>query len=323
MTPKNDMDQENDVELIPSPTEVTAEWPGVLRLGEYELPCFVLSNKKRVIIMRELVYLLTGNRKGGFVRYTSAKQVRDFMPQKYVDQDHRESAIVFKVGNKLAYGYEATDIILICDGYLKAREAGALEYASQQEIAQKAEIFIRSCAKVGIEALIDEATGYQAVRDADELQMKLAAYISKELNEWTRTFPTEFFNNLYRLEGRTPPSPPKPYPKRFGRYVMNFVYDTLDPDVSDWLRKNHPNPQGKDHHHNMLTQDFGYPKLRFHLYEVIGIMKSSSSMEIFRENLYRAFEYTRARRRERLRKDKDESKSDGYKQLSLEMTWLE
>lgn len=283
--------------------EVTAEYPGILKLGNKEIPCFVLSNKKRVLLMIEVVDLLTGHRKGGLSTYTSAQQVRNFMPQKYVDQDHREVTIRFRLGNHIAYGYEAEDVIAICEGYLKAREQGTIA-ESQKGLAERAEIFIRACAKVGIVALIDEATGYQAVRDADELQVKLAAYIAKDLNEWTKTFPTEFFEHLYRLEGMYPPIPPKPYPQRFGRYVMAFIYDTLDQDVSDWLRRNNPNPQGQRHHHQWLTRSFGYVKLTDHLNEVIGIMKASPTMESFRENLTRAYSKVREKRRERNRQEK-------------------
>jgi hypothetical protein len=210
--------------------DLVAEHAGLLKLGEYELPCFVLNNKKRVLIMREVVHLLTGHRKGGLERYTNAGGVRDYMPEKFVDHPHRTAAIAFKANNRLAYGYEAEDVIAICDAYLKARQNKEL-LPTQYRLAVQSEIFIRACAKVGLIALIDEATGYQAVRDAKELQIKLAAYISKDLNEWTKTFPTEFFEQLYRLEGREVPIPPKPYPKRFGRYVMQFIYDTLDPEL--------------------------------------------------------------------------------------------
>jgi hypothetical protein len=273
-----------------------AEHSGILKLGEIEIPCFVLNNKKRVLVQREVIYLLTGNRKGGLDRYTKAEGVKDYMPTKYVDMTHKESAVLFSVGNTVAYGYEATDIIDICEGYLQARTAGTL-HPSQHELAAKAEMFIRASAKVGIEALIDEATGYQAVRDADELQVKLKAYLAEALNEWTKTFPKEFFGQLFRLEGRRAPVPPKPYPLRFGRYVMRYVYDTMDPDVADWLRENNPKPAGQKHHFQWLTKDFGYEKLSRHLMSVLGIMKASTSMESFKENINRAFPEARAKRR--------------------------
>ena len=290
-----------------------AEWPGILKLGNFEIPCFVLENKKRVILQREVVHLLTGNRKGGFDRYTNAAGVREFMPRKYVDRPHRESVILFTVGGNTAYGYEATDVIDICNAYLRAREAGKLS-PSQYMLAAQSEIFIRACAKVGIDALIDEATGYQSIRDADELQIKLKAYIAEDLNEWTKIFPREFFNQLYRLEGKNPVMPPKPYPKRFGRYVMLYVYDTLDKDVAHWLRKNNPEPAGEKHHHQWLTQEFGQPKLIRHLMSIMGIMKASTTIESFRENMNRAFPDARKKRR-KIKKMESETEQMFFKFL--------
>ena len=60
---------------------------------------------------------------------------------------------------------------------------------------------IRATAKVGIVALIDEATGYQAVRARNALQLKLQAFIAEDMQEWARMFPQEFWLELARLEG--------------------------------------------------------------------------------------------------------------------------
>ncbi len=303
MSEKNKENQGKSSGPKKSDLTIKAIASGILKLGDREIPCFVLSNKKRVLVMREVVELLTGNRKGGLERYTSAPNVREFMPPKFVDQPHRDVAIPFPLGNGVAYGYEAEDLIEICEAYLKTRKKGTL-HPTQVHLADEAEILIRAAAKTGIVALIDEATGYQAMRDADELQVKIQAYIAKDLNDWTKTFPTEFFDNLYRLEGTLPPIPRKPYPQRFGRYVMAFVYDTLDPDVADWLRKNNPKPQGREHHHQWFTENFGYPKLTYHLREVMGIQRVSSTMEAFKENLARAYEDARTKRRARNRQEK-------------------
>ena len=61
--------------------------------------------------------------------------------------------------------------------------------ANQERLARMAEIIVRSCAKVGIEALVDEATGYQQVREKRALQIKLQAFIAEEMQEWVKTFP--------------------------------------------------------------------------------------------------------------------------------------
>jgi hypothetical protein len=300
------MSDEYPVEQDNFTFDVVAEHPGLLKLGEeYELPCFVLSNKKRVLIMREVVHLLTGTRKGGFERYTNAAGVREHMPAKFVDQPHKTAAIAFRVNGQIAYGYEADDVIAICEAYLRARETKTIR-PTQLKLAARAEIIIRACAKTGLVALIDEATGFQAVRDAEDLQVRIRAYLSDTLNEWARTFPNEFFDQFYRLEGRSAPVPRKPYPKRFGRYVMQFVYDTLDPGIADWLRKNNPNPTWDVHHHQWFNREFGYPKLRFHLMEVMGIQKASTTLEKFKENIARAFADARENRRTRLQEAQKE-----------------
>jgi hypothetical protein len=46
-------------------------------------------------------------------------------------------------------------------------------------MAVKASMFLSACAKVGLDALIDEATGYQYDRARDALEIKLRAYLDR------------------------------------------------------------------------------------------------------------------------------------------------
>jgi hypothetical protein len=59
----------------------------------------------------------------------------------------------------------------------------------------------RACAKIGIIALADEATGFQQFRQKQALQLKLQAFIAEDLQEWARMFPDDFWYELARLEG--------------------------------------------------------------------------------------------------------------------------
>ena len=52
------------------------------------------------------------------------------------------------------------------------------------QMAMNASMFLAACAKVGLEALIDEATGYQYERADDALQVKLRAFLADELRAW-------------------------------------------------------------------------------------------------------------------------------------------
>jgi hypothetical protein len=102
----------------------------------------------------------------------------------------------------MASGYRADLLPDVCEVYLKARDAGVLPH-NQQHVAKQAEILIRGLANVGIIALVDEATGYQDLRARDALSKFLEAFVAKELRKWVRTFPIEYYKELWA--GHNPP----------------------------------------------------------------------------------------------------------------------
>ena len=59
---------------------------------------------------------------------------------------------------------------------------------------------MRGFARVGIIALVDEATGYQEFRAREALEEILQKFISNELMKWVKTFPDEFYQQMFRLE---------------------------------------------------------------------------------------------------------------------------
>lgn len=312
---------------------------GVIKLGDYEIPCYVLNDEQRVLSQREVVKLITGGRESGDLsRYLSAKSVHPFLPDKFRNTDNSLNilpgtqseeiaskpainmsyALIFNTGTRTVNGVLASDVVDICNAYLKARLAGTLQ-VNQAKIAEQCEMFVSACAKTGINAIIDEATGYQYYRKANDLQEKFKAYLQEEYREWTLTFPLQFFIQLYKLEGLKVPVPLSKYPKRFGKYVMQFVYDTLDPDIADYLRKNNEAPAGK-HHHHQLFSDFGYNSLSQHILSVLGIMKASPNMARFKENLAIAYPNARTITRNRQMITKQTNKqleNSAHRQLTI------
>jgi len=69
----------------------------------------------------------------------------------------------------------------------------------EELIAEQSEIIVRSFAKAGIIALIDEARGYQYEREKAELQTILKAYVSEEILKWQETFQLSFYKEVFRL----------------------------------------------------------------------------------------------------------------------------
>jgi hypothetical protein len=142
-------------------------------------------------------------------------------------------------------GNEAEVLLWLCESILQARDADALRTEQDFRYAQACEALLRAFGKVGIIALIDEASGYQADRDRDELQKILAAYISKELMPWTSRFPEEFFLHMFRLRGwqyhRLSSGKGSPKGPRYaGKLTDELIYRKLPPVVREELRKKCP-----------------------------------------------------------------------------------
>ena len=261
---------------------------GNLEIGNAKFPVYVLDNFKRVMAQREVVRALTGLAHGDIARYVEAPAIRDFIDGPTI----LNQAIRFLISGTqfTGNGFEATVLLDICDAYLRAREAGKLP-PSEEAIAKQAEIITRACAKVGIIALIDEATGYEAFKKKRDLQLKLQAFIADDIQEWARMFPDEFWFELARLEGIHYSARSRPL--RWGKYVMAFVYDAVDTDgdVGKQLREINPDPHFRQNHHQWL-KEFGRQKVHDQIERVVTIMKLCDDMDDFRKKFKRVFKKT-------------------------------
>ncbi|WP_220464981.1 P63C domain-containing protein [Granulicella sp. 5B5] len=189
-------------------------------------------------------------------------------------------------------GFEAEGLIEICKLLLKARELGLLRSTAELRYARAAESLLVSLANVGLAALIDEATGYQATRKRDALQALLDRYLKKELAAWAKRFPDEYYEQLFRLrrwkwQGRSV-NPPQIVSK----YTKNIVYERLAPGILKELESRNPMQEcgeRKAKHHQWLTDDVGHPALAQHLHAVVAIMRISADWHKFVINLQDAF----------------------------------
>lgn len=271
-----------------------AEYTGTVRIANVEIPCAVVEidgEVVRLMVQREVVNLLTGSKKGILDRYLRPKNLQDFVPEKFKGKSLDQATYAIEMNGRRAFGYNGEDIVDICRMYLEARKHGSL-LDSQIKLADQAEVIVTSLAKLGITALIDEATGYQQVRARDALQAYLDKVIRKELAAWVKRFPDEFYEQMYRLKKWNWSGGSSRRPQVAAKYTANIVYARLGPGVLDELQRVNPKlPTGrrKNKHHQWLTDDVGHPQLAQHLYAVIGLMRLSDSWEQFTRLLDRAY----------------------------------
>ena len=256
---------------------------GVLDMGGKKLPCYVLGDGTRVLSSRGMQEVLKmvdevedGKQTPGtrLQRYLTQKSLMPFI-FKGKDPDHFNPIICYKGASKIN-GYEATRLVDFCDGMIEARNT--IELSTRQEIiAKECEIIIRSVAKVGIIALIDEATGYQYERERDELQKILKAYISDELLAWQKRFPDVFYKELFRLNGWDyTVSGIKKRPSVIGTWTNVLVYEQLPKGVLEELKKKTPKSARL---HQSLTLDVGEPNLSAQINQIIAIFRISDTMK--------------------------------------------
>ena len=276
---------------VPKPS-----YTGKLSIMEREIPCDVYEDAAgvvhRYIVQREVVGLITGNKKGGLDRYLAARNLQPFVPEKFKGRSLDQAVALLNIDGRQAHCYESDDIVDILYMYIDARKAerpakgkerAKILLPSQEKLADQAEVIVKSLAKVGIVGLIDEATGYQYFRKKNALQEYLGKVTRQELAAWVQRFPNEFFEQIARLLGWTLKSKGR-YPSVVGKYTTDLFYSRLGPGVLDELKRLNPKTEKghrKARHHQWLTDDVGHPMLAQHLYALITLMRGYDSWDEF------------------------------------------
>ena len=288
-----------DIEILPPDTDVfdgpaeglpEAKYKGVLNLLDVEVPCYVLSNGQRVIGRTSMTELLTGIRGGGALeKYLDVGSLKSLIPIESV----LERMVPFRLPEvegleRKVKGLPADLAINICRAFVSAlenglRPGGVPLSPRRMQMALKASMFVAACAKVGLEALIDEATGYQIDRAQDALQVKLRAYLTDEMRKWEKTFPDELWLEFARLTGWKGTVSQRP--KYWGKLVLELVYEYLDPDVAQWLRENAPAPRRGQNYHQWLSAQYGLKKLVEHMWMLIGVARTCETMTELRDRM--------------------------------------
>lgn len=264
-----------------------------LRIGELSIPCYVLEDGTRVFSGRGIQRVLGSSASSGtwLSRFVNNSEVTPYIQTGIIDQIN--NPIKFKRPNasgsqSITNGYEVTILIDICDAILRANQTGILENII---LAKQADIIIRAVAKVGIIALVDEATGYQYEREKDALQIVLQAYISDELLKWQRMFPDTFYFEIFRLNGWDyTVNGIKKRPGVIGTWTNELIYKQLPKGVLEELKVK--TPKSKEGNYTArffqsLTPDIGHPSLTAQIYKVIGIMNISRNWTEFKSNFNR------------------------------------
>ena len=189
-----------------------------------------------------------------------------------------------------AYGYPADVLADLCAAIVAAANAGVMG-ASQARIVRHADALIRGFAKVGIIGLVDEATGYEKIREENALANILEQFLTDEMRKWSKTFPREYYEQIFRLND-WPVHEGSSRPGIIGHWTNDWVYERIAPGLLDELQTRNPKEKSsgrrRGRHHQWFNEEIGDPALREHRASVITVMRLSDDMDSFKANLDKA-----------------------------------
>lgn len=284
----NNIDAIEKSELLYLPRLIVNE--SELVIGDTILKCSVLNDGRRILKDTSLFSALDRTRKGetrieGFPPIIGSKNLACLFNELYpTDIDTINPFEVAQFNGAIGKWYNAEALPILCDLYMEAESRDEI-LSNQKHVLAKAKILLRSLAKVGITALVDEATNYQDVRGKDELQILLSKFISEELQAYSK----EYFENLFKLYGLPYDPTSNKRPLYFSKFNIKYVYELFPPNV--WEKLDEINPtvwntnntrKGRKYHLYRHLNKSGIEHLRAHINTLIPVMKLSSDIDDFR-----------------------------------------
>ena len=272
---------------------INAITKGILPIGGLQLECYVLEDGRRIFHKRGMAKALGLKSEGGnaFMKTLSGKNLGSELDENLWEKI--ENPILFNVqGSDPGHGYDAEVLVEVCKAVIRAQKAGKLTKA-QEPMAGQASAIVNALAKVGIVALIDEATGYQTQRDPNALRLLVDAYIEDEKREWEKEFPDDFYITLNKVYGsdeyvmRSRGAMVINKPQHFGNFTNKYIYAPLENgEVLKELQRLNPqiDPKGtrKQRFHQYLSEGYGLEKVRDQRKEVLTMLKLSDDIDEFK-----------------------------------------
>ncbi|WP_075800227.1 P63C domain-containing protein [Roseomonas gilardii] len=261
-----------------------------LIIGDVAVPAYVLEDERRIIALVGILDAAGIARGGSMIKgmnrlelFVTRARIRPFVTDEVFEKVRSPIVFLTPQGTR-AYGYETDVLIDICEAVVAAAAAQVLQ-PQQRNIARQCNMLLRGLTRVGLAALVDEATGYQKVRQRDGLRKILEAFVAKELLPWTKRFPDTYYEEIYRLWGWKRDWSDRKHPGYLGHLTNQLVYDRLPDGVNAELKVRNPvneeTGRRRWKNHQFLTPDLGHPVLSAHMAQVVALLKVARSKDDF------------------------------------------
>ena len=208
----------------------------------------VLEDGTRLSTQRGVIRALkTGGTKNGDLGRNLAK-----LPKRFAHLAVTPRIEFVTVNGQRANGCSVEWIADLLSAYVDAYMCGELHH-KQEPLAKNAHKMQMAIAKIGLVALVDEATGYEEIRKAGELSFMFRAILSESTGEWDLMWPPDFVDAIMRLHGKRFNG--GTHPQWLASTYEKLYAIILTPEVASELKKRNPHPSFGTNHHQWLTPE--------------------------------------------------------------------
>jgi len=202
--------------------------------------------------------------------------------------------ILKTIKGDLSHTYDHTVMIDVCRAIWEAGKQGKL-HPSQEFLVRHAEMIIIASAKLGLAALIDEATGYIKDKGKEEYIELYKEFILEQAKEYAKEFPAQFYDVIYKIYNLRRNPLAKNHPQFFAGVTNKYIYGPLansNGAILELLREKNPvvyRSGGRKYKLFQFLSEIGAPALRAMIWQFIGIGNASRSKQSFDKAFKRAF----------------------------------
>jgi hypothetical protein len=252
------------------------EYSGPLKFADgLECEAVVLEGGARGFVQSQMMQVL------GFRAKNPGTQFRRFLaetsPNALILMDEKGYEVPVKMPSGQTANFTPYEVIPeIVSGVIRAALTGTL-HTQRRNLVEPCLKIQEALTKVGIVALIDEATGYQYHRAPDALQDLFARLIRKDAREWDRRFPDEYYRAVLRLWGKEYTGNAGGLPAVVGKVTRKWVYEQVLP--TDLLAKLDAIKETRKKHEHLT--DEGLALLGRQIVKLTTIAETSYSYQDF------------------------------------------
>src|SRR3989338_1515711 len=260
---------------------------GPITLNGVEIHCAVLEDGTPILnkgrMMKALGRAWRGKSRSDKPTFIGAINLQPFIRP---ELGELLKGVKFFDGGRLATGYDAKILPMICRVYRDAERADVLT-PNQLPTARVCETMADAFSAVGITALIYEQLGYEKFKHPEAFKMLIESYLEAEVRKWMKEFPDELFYQMDRIYGNQPTTS-RNRPQYYAKFIRKYIYEPFEKgEVLKLLDARNPqNEKGtrKYRHHSLTSEKVGLPALRSQIWQVIATLKISANKTKYENN---------------------------------------